>query len=56
MKLLQEIVTLAFDEERSTLFPRVRESALDLEELGAEMSARQEVLLSAEEDEEADPT
>ena len=53
VKILQELVLQFFDEERSALFPRVRETALDLEELGADMSARQEVLMSADEDAEA---
>jgi len=52
VRILHELVTQHFDEERSELFPRVRATSLDLEEVGAELAARQEVLLSA--DEEAD--
>ena len=55
VKMLKELVMLAFDQERSSLFPLVRESGLDLSALGAEMSARQEILLTADEDEETDP-
>lgn len=54
VKMLHELVQQSFDEERAALFPRVRETALDLEELGAEMSARQELLLSIHEDSRAD--
>ena len=52
VRILHELVTQHFDEERTELFPRVRQTSLDLEEIGAELAARQEVLLSA--DEEAD--
>ena len=52
VRILHELVTQHFEEEQSELFPRVRSSSLDLEEVGAELAARQEVLLSA--DEEAD--
>ena len=52
VRILHELVAQHFDEERSELFPRVRATSLDLEEVGAELAARQEVLLSA--DEEAD--
>jgi hemerythrin superfamily protein len=52
VRILHELVAQHFDEERAELFPRVRQTSLDLEEVGAELAARQEVLLSA--DEEAD--
>ena len=52
VRILHELVAQHFEEERTELFPRVRQTSLDLEELGAELAARQEVLLSA--DEEAD--
>jgi hemerythrin superfamily protein len=52
VRILHELVAQHFDEERTELFPRVRQTPLDLEEIGAELAARQEVLLSA--DEEAD--
>jgi hypothetical protein len=52
VKILHELLAQHFEEERTELFPRVRSASLDLEEIGAEMAARQEVLLSA--DEEAD--
>ena len=50
VRILHELVLQHFDEERTQLFPKLRDSSLDLEELGAEMSARQELLLSAHED------
>jgi hemerythrin-like domain-containing protein len=50
---LSELVAAHVHEEESELFPLARDSELDLEELGAQMSARQEALLSAEEDEDA---
>jgi hypothetical protein len=52
VRILHELVAQHFDEERTELFPRVRQTSLDLDEIGAELAARQEVLLSA--DEEAD--
>ncbi|MFL6697030.1 MAG: hemerythrin domain-containing protein [Vitreoscilla sp.] len=52
VRILHELLTQHFEEERTELFPRVRKTSLDLEEIGAEMAARQEVLMSA--DEEAD--
>jgi len=52
VRILHELVAQHFDDERTELFPRVRQTSLDLEEIGAELAARQEVLLSA--DEEAD--
>jgi hemerythrin superfamily protein len=52
VRILHELLAQHFEEERAELFPRVRGTSLDLEEIGAEMAARQEVLMSA--DEEAD--
>ena len=52
VRILHELLMQHFEEERTELFPRVRKTSLDLEDIGAEMAARQEVLLSA--DEEAD--
>jgi hypothetical protein len=50
---LAELVAAHVHGEEAVLFAIARESSLDLEELGAQMSARQELLLSAEEDEDA---
>ena len=50
VRILHELVTQHFDEERTQLFPKARASTLDLEEIGGEIAARQELLLSAEED------
>jgi hemerythrin-like domain-containing protein len=52
VRILQELVAQHFDEERTALFPRLRRTSLDLEELGAEIASRQEELLSADEDAE----
>jgi hemerythrin superfamily protein len=49
---LAELVAAHVQEEETRLFDLARMSSLDLEDLGAQMSARQEVLLSAEEDED----
>ena len=52
VRVLQELFVEGVDEERSTLFPRLRESSLDLVELGGRLAARAEELLSADEDDE----
>jgi hemerythrin superfamily protein len=52
--MLHELVVQHFEEERTQLFPKVRTTSLDLEELGAEIGARQELLLSDDEDAQAD--
>ncbi len=54
VKMLHEVVAAHFQEERSRIFPTVRETSLDLEELGAEMAARQELLLSIGDDAQGD--
>lgn len=54
VKMLHEVVAPHFEEERSEMFPRVRETSLDLEEVGAEMAARQELLLSIDDDAQGD--
>jgi hypothetical protein len=50
MRVLQELFVECMEEERVVLFPRLRESSIDLEELGGELSAREEVLLEAGDD------
>lgn len=52
VRVLQELFVEGVDEERTTLFPRLRESSLDLVELGGRLAARAEELLSADEDDE----
>jgi hypothetical protein len=52
LRVLQELFVEGVDEERTTLFPRLRESSLDLVELGSRLAARAEELLSADEDDE----
>jgi hypothetical protein len=52
VRVLQELFVEGVDEERTTLFPRLRESSLDLVELGSRLAARAEELLSADEDDE----
>lgn len=54
VKMLHELVAQSFEDEQNGLFPRVRETSLDLEELGAEMSTRQELLMSMDEDAQGD--
>ncbi len=51
VRVLQELFVECIEDERAGLFPLLRESTLDLEELGGELSARAEVLLSSEDDE-----
>jgi len=54
MRVLQELFVECVDEERAALFPQLRESSLDLVELGARLAARAEELLSAGEDDDPD--
>ncbi len=48
VRVLGEYVRHHVEEEETEMFPRVEEAGLDLDALGAEMAARQEVLLSVE--------
>ena len=50
VRILHELAKQHFDDERMQVFPKARASTLDLEEIGGEIAARQELLLSAEED------
>lgn len=52
MRVLQELFVECVDEERAVLFPRLRESSLDLVELGSRLAARAGQLLGADEDDE----
>ena len=52
VRVLQELFVESVDQERTALYPRLRESAIDLEELGGELSAREEILLSADDEPE----
>jgi hypothetical protein len=53
VRVLQELFVECIEQERTQLFPRLRDSSLDLEELGGELGAREELLLSA--GDEAEP-
>jgi hypothetical protein len=55
VRILRELLAQHFEQERAELFPRVRNCALDLEELGAEMGTRLELLASAGEGAPAGP-
>jgi hypothetical protein len=50
VRVLQELFVECMEEERVVLFPKLRDSSIDLEELGGELSAREEVLLEADDD------
>lgn len=54
VRILHELVVQHFDEERTQLFTKARATSLDLEDLGAEIAAREELLLSVEDDAQAD--
>ena len=45
VRVLQELFVECVETERDTLFPALRDSTLDLTELGGELSARAEILL-----------
>jgi hemerythrin superfamily protein len=48
--VLAELVAEHVQYEESEVFPAARESSMDLQDLGAQLSERQEMLLSADED------
>jgi hypothetical protein len=50
MRILQELFVECMEEQRVVLFPNLRETSIDLEELGGELSAREEVLLEVDDD------
>ena len=52
VRVLQELFVECIEHERTALFPRLRDSSLDLEELGGELGAHEELLLSAGDDAE----
>ncbi len=45
VRIQHELVTQHFDEERTQLFAKARASTLDLEKIGGEIAARQELLV-----------
>lgn len=50
VRVLQELFVDAMEQERAGLFPALRASAVDLEELGGELGALEERLLDADDD------
>ncbi len=48
LRVLQELFVECMEQERGVLFPRLRESSIDLEELGGELCAREEMLLESD--------
>jgi hypothetical protein len=50
VRVLQELFVECMEQERATLYPKLRDSALDLEELGGELSERQELLLGTDDE------
>ena len=44
VRILQELIAQHVEEEESVLFPRIRRTSLDLDGLGAQMSARRHTL------------
>ncbi len=48
VRVLQELFVECVETERARLFPVLRASAIDLEELGGELSDRAEILLGAD--------
>jgi len=50
VRVLQELFVEAMEQERSNLFPALRASAVDLEELGGELGELEERLLDADDE------